>query len=48
MKIERKELMQEISVLLQDEFVASIKESDGKIELCFLNGQHFILSVSEG
>ena len=47
MKIEKKELLQQIAGALRDEFVAEITENAEEIILTFLNGQKFSLTVEE-
>ena len=44
-KVTVEELKQEIESMLKDEFVAKVACSKQGIELCFLNGQKFILQV---
>ena len=39
------ELKQEIKCMLKDEFVAKVACGKQGIEICFLNGQRFILQV---
>ncbi len=46
-KITKQELLTEMKVALEDEFVASVTEEEDGIALRFLNGQKFRLSVEE-
>ena len=46
-KISVQELTEEIIVMLKDEFVATCKWQESQIELHFLNGQRFHVSVEE-
>jgi hypothetical protein len=39
------DLIAEIKTSLEDMFIANIRISEGKIEIGFLNGQKFIVSV---
>lgn len=47
MRVTKEELLQELKVLMEDEFVAEIKEEDEKISLKFLSGQKFYVEISE-
>ena len=47
MKITKEELLQEMEVLLEDEFVADIKREQDKIVLKFLDGQSFCVRIEE-
>lgn len=45
--ITQEELLEELSIAIKDVFVASVIEKDGEIELSFLNGQKFLITVKE-
>ena len=40
-------LTEEIKAAMEDVFVAKINVTDGKIEMQFVNGQSFVLTVEE-
>ena len=46
MRITRKEMLEQIKIMLKDEFVAEIEQKGKKIHIIFENGQKFILRVS--
>ncbi|MBQ7912694.1 MAG: hypothetical protein IJ308_02990 [Clostridia bacterium] len=46
-RVAKEELLAEIKTALNDYFVAQIKEEEDGILLRFLNGQQFILQVTE-
>jgi hypothetical protein len=45
--IKVEEFVWEIKTALEDIFVANIRICEGKIEMRFLNSQHFIVSIDE-
>ncbi len=47
MKIARKDLLAQIQMLLKDEFVAKITETDEFLTLQFANGQNFTVRIEE-
>ena len=47
MKIERKELLEELQVVLKDEFVAEVQSRENGFVLTFTNGQKFLVEVKE-
>lgn len=47
MKITKEELMQELIIMMSDEFIADVKQNDGKITLKFLDGQKFDVEIRE-
>lgn len=47
MKIEKKELLRELEVMLKEEFVAEIQSNVNGICLSFENGQKFLIEVKE-
>ena len=47
MAITKKELMEEIGVVLRDEFVADIKAEENGLVLCFIDGQKFRLTIAQ-
>ena len=46
-KISVKDLTEEITLLIKDEIVATYTEEDSALQVHFLNGQHFRISVEE-
>ena len=46
-KISVKDLTEEITLLIKDEIVATYTEEDAALQVHFLNGQHFRISVEE-
>ncbi len=47
MKIERKDLAEEIACAIQDLFVATVSSKEDTVELHFSDGQRFVLMVKE-
>ena len=45
--MKKEELLEEVKVVLQDEFVAEIKEENGTLVMRFVNGQSFRLTLDE-
>ncbi|MBQ8726434.1 MAG: hypothetical protein IJY84_05000 [Clostridia bacterium] len=46
-KLTEEDLAQQLYVILQDDFNATIKQNENKVILSFTNGQTFILNVEE-
>ena len=46
-KIKKNELTADLKTMLKDEFVAEITENDSALKLRFLNGQKFVLTITE-
>ena len=46
-KISVKDLTEEITLLIKDEIVATYTEEDSALQVHFLNGQKFCISVEE-
>ena len=46
-KISVKDLTEEITLLIKDEIVATYTEEDSALQVHFLNGQNFRISVEE-
>lgn len=46
-KLTEEDLAQQLYVILQDDFNATIKQNENKVILSFTNGQTFILNVKE-
>ena len=46
-KLTEEDLVQQLYVILQDDFNATIKQNENKVILSFTNGQTFILNVKE-
>ena len=46
-KISVKDLTEEITLLIKDEIVATYTEEDSALQVHFLNGQHFRISIEE-
>ena len=46
-KISVRDLTEEITLLIKDEIVATYTEEDSALQVHFLNGQHFRISVEE-
>ena len=47
MKIERKELLEELQVVVKDEFVAEVQSKENGFVLTFTNGQKFFIEAKE-
>ena len=47
MKIERKKLLEELCVVLKDEFVAEVTSNEKGVVLTFANGQKFLVEAKE-
>ena len=47
MEINKRDLLEEIALLLKDEFVANVNTVEDEICLSFLSGQKFSISVKE-
>lgn len=46
-KLTEEDLAQQLYVILQDDFNATIKQNENRVILSFTNGQTFILNVKE-
>lgn len=46
-KIDAKELLRDIKVLLKDNLIAKLYEQGQEVSITFLNGQKFILTLYE-
>ena len=46
-KISVKDLTEEVTLLIKDEIVATYTEEDSALQVHFLNGQHFRISIEE-
>ena len=47
MKIEQKDLLEEMKVMIKDEFIADVQSNKNVIVLSFENGQKFSIEVKE-
>ncbi len=46
-KISVEQLTEEVKALLQEDFVAQIIQNNDRLQMQFLNGQNFVLTVEE-
>lgn len=47
MKVEKRDLLEEMKVMFQDEFIADVQSNETAIVLSFENGQKFSIEVKE-
>ena len=47
MKIEQKDLLEEMKVMIKDEFIVDVQSNKNVIVLSFENGQKFSIEVKE-
>ena len=47
MNIEQKDLLEEMKVMIKDEFIADVQSNETAIVLSFENGQKFSIEVKE-